>query len=94
MGIDTGWLLVAAGFVGAIVMPAPTAGVSNGWLTARCVILTPDCAYFRNRYVHLPAKLRQLTEGSRDVALPSLFNGQWVVAIAKTSLPLLPPCRR
>ncbi len=24
---------------------------------------------------HLSAKLRQLTEGSRDVALPSLFNG-------------------
>ena len=40
MGIDTGWLLVAAGFVGAIVIPAPTAGVSNGWLTARCVTLS------------------------------------------------------
>ncbi len=36
-----------------------------------------------------------LTEGSRDVALPSLFNGQWVVgAIAKTSLRRSPPCRR
>ena len=42
MGIDTSWLLVAAGFVGAIV-------------------------------------LASLTQGSRDVALPSLFNGQWVV---------------
>ncbi len=94
MGIDIGWLLVAAGFVGAIVMPAPTAGVSNGWPIARFVILAPDCAHLSNRYVHLPAKLRHLTEGSRDVALPSLFNGQWVGAIAKTSLPLLPPCRR
>ncbi|WP_289289858.1 high-affinity branched-chain amino acid ABC transporter permease LivH [uncultured Escherichia sp.] len=49
MGIDTGWLLVAAGFVGAIGM-----------------------SIFLQNYV-------SLTEGSRDVALPSLFNGQWVV---------------
>ena len=37
MGIDTGWLLVAAA---QSSLPAPTAGVSNGWLTARCVILS------------------------------------------------------
>lgn len=40
MGIDTGWLLVAAGFVGAIVIASAYGWVSNGWLTARCVTLS------------------------------------------------------
>ncbi len=29
--------------------------------------------------IFLPENYVSLTEGSRDVALPSLFNGQWVV---------------
>ncbi len=40
MGIDTGWLLVAADSSAQSSLPAPTAGVSNGWLTARCVTLS------------------------------------------------------
>lgn len=60
MGIDTSWLLVAAGFVGAIVIAS-----AYGWSIERVALSpgaqlkTPDCAYFRNRHVHLPAKLRQ-----------------------------------
>ncbi|STW47251.1 high-affinity branched-chain amino acid transporter permease LivH [Klebsiella pneumoniae] len=37
MGIDTSWLLVAAGFVGAIVIAAPTAGALSAWPIGRCV---------------------------------------------------------
>lgn len=36
MGIDTSWLLVAAGFIGAIIIAAPTAGVSSESLTGPC----------------------------------------------------------
>lgn len=38
MGIDTSWLLVAAGFVGAIISPAPMAGVLNGWPIGQCAV--------------------------------------------------------
>ncbi|XNM66285.1 ABC transporter permease subunit [Escherichia coli] len=80
MGIDTSWLLVAAGSSALSSLPAPTAGVSNAWPPARAQLKTPDCAdlppsgcrYLLQNYV-------SLTEGSRDVALPSLFNGQWTV---------------
>ena len=37
MGIDTGWRRDSSA---QSSLPAPTAGVSNGWLTARCVILS------------------------------------------------------
>lgn len=60
MGIDTGWLLVAAGFVGAIVIAS-----AYGWSIER-VAYRPVRNSKRlialisgNRYVHLPAKLRQ-----------------------------------
>lgn len=95
MGIDTGWLLVAAGFVGAIVIAS-----AYGWSIERvayrpvrnskrliALISAIGMSIFLQNYV-------SLTEGSRDVALPTCLtvSGWW--AIAKTSLPLLPPCRR
>ena len=80
MGIDTGWLLVAAGFVGAIVIAS-----AYGWSIERvayrpvrnskrliALISAIGMSIFLQNYV-------SLTEGSRDVALPSLFNGQWIV---------------
>ncbi len=80
LGIDTGWLLVAAGFVGAIVIAS-----AYGWSIERvayrpvrnskrliALISAIGMSIFLQNYV-------SLTEGSRDVALPSLFNGQWVV---------------
>ncbi|MDU5858033.1 MAG: high-affinity branched-chain amino acid ABC transporter permease LivH [Escherichia coli] len=76
MGIDTGWLLVAAGFVGAIVIAS-----AYGWSIERvayrpvrnskrliALISAIGMSIFLQNYV-------SLTEGSRDVALPSLFNG-------------------
>lgn len=95
MGIDTGWLLVAAGFVGAIVIAS-----AYGWSIERvayrpvrnskrliALISAIGMSIFLQNYV-------SLTEGSRDVALPACLtvSGWW--AIAKTSLPLLLPCRR
>lgn len=80
LGIDTGWLLVVAGFVGAIVIAS-----AYGWSIERvayrpvrnskrliALISAIGMSIFLQNYV-------SLTEGSRDVALPSLFNGQWVV---------------
>ena len=71
LGIDTGWLLVAAGFVGAIVIARAYRPVRN---SKRLIALISaiGMSIFLQNYV-------SLTEGSRDVALPSLFNGQWVV---------------
>ncbi len=79
MGIDS-WLLVAAGFVGAIVIAS-----AYGWSIERvayrpvrnskrliALISAIGMSIFLQNYV-------SLTQGSRDVALPSLFNGQWVV---------------
>lgn len=38
MGIDTSWLLVAAGLSARLLLPAPTAGVSSESLTGLCAI--------------------------------------------------------
>lgn len=80
MGIDTSWLLVAAGFIGAIIIAS-----AYGWSIERvayrpvrnskrliALISAIGMSIFLQNYV-------SLTEGSRDVALPSLFNGQWIV---------------
>ncbi|VEB90622.1 branched-chain amino acid transporter permease subunit LivH [Citrobacter koseri] len=80
MGIDTSWLLVAAGFVGAIIIAS-----AYGWSIERvayrpvrsskrliALISAIGMSIFLQNYV-------SLTEGSRDVALPSLFNGQWII---------------
>lgn len=77
---QAGMLLVAAGFVGAIVIAS-----AYGWSIERvayrpvrnskrliALISAIGMSIFLQNYV-------SLTEGSRDVALPSLFNGQWVV---------------
>lgn len=60
MGIDTSWLLVAAGFIGAIIIAS-----AYGWSIER-VAYRPVrnskrliALIFRHRDVHLPAKLRQ-----------------------------------
>ena len=84
MGIDSSWLLVAAGFVGAIVIAS-----AYGWSIERvayrpvrsskrliALISAIGMSIFLQNYV-------SLTEGSRDVALPSLFNGQWVVGASE-----------
>ncbi|MGU0057346.1 ABC transporter permease subunit [Enterobacter hormaechei] len=84
MGIDSSWLLVAAGFVGAIVIAS-----AYGWSIERVAYRpvrsseAPDRADLRHRDVHFPANYVSLTEGSRDVALPSLFNGQWIVGASE-----------
>ena len=80
LGIDTGWLLVAAGFIGAIIIAS-----AYGWSIERvayrpvrsskrliALISAIGMSIFLQNFV-------SLTEGSRDVALPSLFNGQWIV---------------
>ncbi|MCU6155619.1 high-affinity branched-chain amino acid ABC transporter permease LivH [Enterobacter hormaechei] len=85
MGIDSSWLLVAAGFVGAIVIAS-----AYGWSIERvayrpvrsskrliALISAIGMSIFLQNYV-------SLTEGSRDVALPSLFNGQWIVGASET----------
>ena len=59
MGIDTSWLLVAAGFVGAIVIASAYGWSIERVAYRRCAAQTPDCADLRHRDVHLPAKLRQ-----------------------------------
>jgi branched-chain amino acid transport system permease protein len=84
MGIDSSWLLVAAGFVGAIVIAS-----AYGWSIERvayrpvrsskrliALISAIGMSIFLQNYV-------SLTEGSRDVALPSLFNGQWIVGASE-----------
>ena len=80
MGIDTSWLLISAAFVGAIVIAS-----AYGWSIERvayrpvrsskrliALISAIGMSIFLQNYV-------SLTEGSRDIALPSLFNGQWTV---------------
>ena len=84
MGIDSSWLLVAAGLVGAIVLAS-----AYGWSIERvayrpvrsskrliALISAIGMSIFLQNYV-------SLTEGSRDVALPSLFNGQWIVGASE-----------
>ena len=79
MGIDSSWL-VAAGFVGAIVIAS-----AYGWSIERVAYRPVRSS---KRLIALISAIRMsiflqnyvsLTEGSRDVALPSLFNGQWTV---------------
>lgn len=87
MGIDTSWLLVAAGFIGAIIIAS-----AYGWSIERvayrpvrnskrliALISAIGMSIFLQNYV-------SLTEGSRDVALPSLFNGQWIVGSSEKLL--------
>ena len=93
MGIDTSWLLVAAGFVGAIVIASV-----YGWSIERvayrpvrsskrliALISAIGMSIFLQNYV-------SLTEGSRDVALPSLFNGQWTVGSSDNFSATITPC--
>lgn len=95
LGIDTGWLLVAAGFVGAIVIAS-----AYGWSIERvayrpvrnskrliALISAIGMSIFLQNYV-------SLTEGRAMWRCPACLtvSGWW--AIAKTSLRLLPPCRR
>ncbi len=81
MGIDAGWLLIGAAFVGAIIIASV-----YGWSIERvayrpvrgsrrliALISAIGMSIFLQNYV-------SLTEGSRDVALPSLFTGRWAVA--------------
>ncbi len=80
MGIDASWLLVGAAFIGAIVVSS-----AYGWSIERvayrpvrsskrliALISAIGMSIFLQNYV-------SLTQGSRDVALPSLFNGQWTI---------------
>ncbi|ECG6839821.1 TPA: branched-chain amino acid ABC transporter permease LivH [Salmonella enterica subsp. enterica serovar Typhimurium] len=84
MGIDTSWLLVAAGFIGAIIIAS-----AYGWSIERvayrpvrnskrliALISAIGMSIFLQNYV-------SLTEGSRDVALPSLLgiNTDRVIAL-------------
>ena len=80
MGIDTGWLMIAAGFVMAILISS-----AYGWSIERvaykpvrsskrliALISAIGMSIFLQNYV-------SLTQGSRDLALPSLITGQWTV---------------
>lgn len=79
--IDTNWLLMAAGFIGAIIIVS-----AYGWSIERvayrpvnnsnrliALISSIGMSIFLQNYV-------SLTESSRDVALPSLFSRQWTVS--------------
>ncbi|WP_313655014.1 high-affinity branched-chain amino acid ABC transporter permease LivH [Pantoea sp.] len=80
MGIDTGWLMIAAGFVMAILISS-----AYGWSIERvaykpvrsskrliALISAIGMSIFLQNYV-------SLTQGSRDLALPGLITGQWTV---------------
>jgi len=80
MGIDTGWLMIAAGFVMAILISS-----AYGWSIERvaykpvrsskrliALISAIGMSIFLQNYV-------SLTQGSRDLALPSLITGQWTL---------------
>ncbi|MCX9095990.1 high-affinity branched-chain amino acid ABC transporter permease LivH [Providencia rettgeri] len=79
-GIDIGWLLVAAAFIAAIVVSS-----AYGWSIERvayrpvrhskrliALISAIGMSIFLQNYV-------SLSQGSRDLALPSLITGQWVL---------------
>jgi branched-chain amino acid transport system permease protein len=83
MGIDTGWLLIGAGFIAAIVIAS-----AYGWSIERvaykpvrsskrliALISAIGMSIFLQNYV-------SLTQGSRDLALPTLIGGKWVLASA------------
>ena len=78
MGIDTSWLMIAAGFVMAVIISS-----AYGWSIERvayrpvrsskrliALISAIGMSIFLQNYV-------SLTQGSRDLALPSLITGQW-----------------
>ncbi|MDK3007787.1 high-affinity branched-chain amino acid ABC transporter permease LivH [Providencia rettgeri] len=80
LGIDVGWILVAAAFVAAIVVSS-----AYGWSIERvayrpvrhskrliALISAIGMSIFLQNYV-------SLSQGSRDLALPSLITGQWVL---------------
>lgn len=80
LGIDVGWILIAAAFVAAIVVSS-----SYGWSIERvayrpvrhskrliALISAIGMSIFLQNYV-------SLSQGSRDLALPSLITGQWVL---------------
>ena len=80
LGIDIGWLLVAAAFIAAIVVSS-----AYGWSIERvayrpvrhskrliALISAIGMSIFLQNYV-------SLSQGSRDLALPSLITGQWVL---------------
>lgn len=80
MGIDTTWLMIAAGFVMAVIISS-----AYGWSIERvaykpvrsskrliALISAIGMSIFLQNYV-------SLTQGSRDLALPSLITGQWTL---------------
>ncbi|BBG60091.1 branched-chain amino acid transporter permease subunit LivH [Providencia rustigianii DSM 4541] len=80
LGIDVGWILIAAAFIAAIVVSS-----SYGWSIERvayrpvrhskrliALISAIGMSIFLQNYV-------SLSQGSRDLALPSLITGQWVL---------------
>lgn len=80
LGIDVGWILIAAAFVAAIVVSS-----SYGWSIERvayrpvrhskrliALISAIGMSIFLQNYV-------SLSQGSRDLALPSLITGQWIL---------------
>lgn len=80
LGIDIGWILVAAAFIAAIVVSS-----AYGWSIERvayrpvrhskrliALISAIGMSIFLQNYV-------SLSQGSRDLALPSLITGQWVL---------------
>jgi len=80
MGIDTTWLMIASGFVMAVIISS-----AYGWSIERvayrpvrsskrliALISAIGMSIFLQNYV-------SLTQGSRDLALPSLITGQWTV---------------
>ncbi|WP_144139716.1 MULTISPECIES: high-affinity branched-chain amino acid ABC transporter permease LivH [Providencia] len=80
LGIDIGWILVAAAFIAAIVVSS-----AYGWSIERvayrpvrhskrliALISAIGMSIFLQNYV-------SLLQGSRDLALPSLITGQWVL---------------
>ena len=83
MGIDASWLLIGAGFIAAIVISS-----AYGWSIERvaykpvrnskrliALISAIGMSIFLQNYV-------SLTQGSRDLALPSLVTGQWTLGEA------------
>ncbi|CAQ85810.1 MULTISPECIES: high-affinity branched-chain amino acid ABC transporter permease LivH [Photorhabdus] len=80
MGIDLGWLLITAAFLTSIVIAS-----TYGWSIERvayrpvrhskrliALISAIGMSIFLQNYV-------SLSQGSRDLALPSLITGQWVL---------------
>ncbi|WP_353243712.1 high-affinity branched-chain amino acid ABC transporter permease LivH [Providencia sp.] len=80
LGLDVGWILVAAAFIAAIIVSS-----AYGWSIERvayrpvrhskrliALISAIGMSIFLQNYV-------SLSQGSRDLALPSLITGQWVL---------------